>query len=192
MCETCSSSSPSNCVTGDDNRVNDDDIESNGCETGCSTVTTGLCNVKHVEALRSVSALLARAAASTMTTTRTTVARQVAPPSRLDRGRHATALRSVPALLAMTTASTMTHRDYGCEMGCPTVASGTRETCSRSSERTGVSCGGNRFNDDGSANNGYEMNAGAKREQIMSHTMPSSVLAQNASGQGRRRNSSTR
>ena len=45
----------------------------------------------------------------------------------------------------------------GCELGCPTVADGTCDTCSDKDTCTAVTCVANKFNDDNNFNNGCEL-----------------------------------
>ena len=51
------------------------------------------------------------------------------------------------------TESTSTCADYP----CPTVVSGTCDTCSDKDMCTAVTCNANKFNDDGNLNNGCEL-----------------------------------
>ena len=49
------------------------------------------------------------------------------------------------------------YTSTNCEMGGPTVATGSCETCTSSSQCMGSTCDHNRFNDDDIQNNGCEM-----------------------------------
>ena len=122
MRKTCCSSSQCMGVSCDDSRFSDDGIEIIVCEMGCAIVASSECTSLNC--------------ADNRFGARTTVARSVAPLSRLHRVKRVTALRSVPA----PECTNVTYDDSsfdddgnannGCEMDCPIVAIRSCETCS--------------------------------------------------------------